>query len=411
MKTKHLKFTKTSSWILLALMTLVISSCSKDDDQDIVDPEPNPPVVEIEPMTLDCDSFHSGNENGISLLEDRNDAVDYIITCVVNVDIDLKIAPGVVIAFEDGGGMKINESGSINAVGTTDKPISFTALTPTKGAWKGIMVSSTSVKNKFDYVVMQYAGDGGLTSNSEPASLILLADSYFRVSNTNIREGLDYGIAAQGFGYDVEITDVTISGCEIPLFVDTNIVSDISGGDFTGNQTNVIRLTGGTLGTIVSDQTWKKLSVPYRAATHIFVDNGAKWTLDPGVTIEFEDSKGIELDKMFDMGSAIIAVGTPEEPITFTGVTKAPGAWKTISIRRTSSVQNIFDNVIVEYGGGTDTGGAIEMWVNPVLTVTNSTIRNSKGCALYSKYEPENPNLTESNNTVENVEGGYICGQ
>src|SRR5690606_8021676 len=134
-------------------------------------------------------------------------------------------------------------------------PISFTGLTPTKGSWKGIMNMSPSVKNKFDHVVIQYAGDGGLTSNSDPASLILLTDSYFRVSNTIIKDGLDYGIAAQGYNYDIEITDCTIFGCEIPLYLDTTIVPHITGGDFKGNTTDVIRVSAGGKGAINKDQT------------------------------------------------------------------------------------------------------------------------------------------------------------
>lgn len=410
MKTKQLKLTKTSQWMLLAFMTIAISSCSNDDDKDVTEPDPTPPVEENLPVTLDCNAFQANNSEAITVLENRNDGVDYIIPCIASVEVDLQIEAGVVIAFEDAAGMIVRSGASLSAEGTSDNPISFTGLTPTKGSWKGIMSSSPSVKNKFDYVVIQYAGDGGLTSNSDPASLILLSESYFRISNTTIKDGLEYGISAPGQEYDVEITDCTISGCEIPLFLDTNIIPNLSGGDFKGNQTDVIRVSAGGKGAINKSQTWKKFPIPYRVDDIVVVD-GAKWTIDPGVVIEFEETRGLLLDELSDDGSAIIAKGTPEEPIIFTGETKIPGSWKALSIRRTSSVQNILDNVIVEYAGGEGTGGAIEMWVDPVLTVSNTTIRNSKGCALFTKYKPENPNLTDSKNRIENVAGGYLCGE
>src|SRR5690606_35590913 len=343
MKTKHLRLTKTGYWILVAFMTIAISSCSNDDDQDITAPDPTPPVEENLPVTLDCNAFQANNTEAMTVLEDRNDGVDYIITCIASVEVDLQIEAGVVIAFEEAAGMIVRGGASLSAEGTADKPISFTGLTPTKGSWKGIMSMSPSVKNKLDYVVMQYAGDGGLTSNSDPASLILLSDSYFRISNTTIKDGLNYGISAPGHTYNVEITDCTISGCEIPLFLDTNIIPNLSGGDYQGNATDVIRVSAGGKGAINKDQTWKKFPIPYRV-DDIVVVGGAQWTIEPGVVIEFEDTRGLELDKMFDDGSAIIAVGTPEDPIIFTGETKAPGAWRALSIRRTSSVNNILDN-------------------------------------------------------------------
>lgn len=399
MKTIQIKF-KT---LLFALLVgIAISSCSKDDTPD--DPQGN-----NTPILLDCNSFQSNNTDAILLLENRSDGVDYIIDCVVSVEIDLKIEPGVVIEFADAAGMKVKESGSINAIGSQSDPITFTATNKIKGAWKGIISSSQSVKNQFNYVTMEYGGDGGLTSNSEPASLILAAGAYFRLNNVTIKNSLNYGIASTAFNYNVEINNCTITGCEIPIFADTNILKNISGGNFTGNTTDVIRLSADGQGAIATSQTWKKLSVPYRTSGDIVIVNGAKLTLEPGLILEFEDTKGLELDKLFNEGSALIAVGTPQNPIIFTGVTKVPGAWGTLSIRRSTSVQNKIDNVLIEYAGGAGAGGAIEMWVDPVLTVTNTTFKDIDACALFSKYSPINPNLTEGNNTLINVNGEYMC--
>ncbi|MBF8149128.1 hypothetical protein ITJ86_04425 [Winogradskyella sp. F6397] len=391
--------------MLLLLIGFAFTSCSSDDGPLTEEPpQGNNPTV-----LLECNSFQTNNADAILVLENINNDVDYIIDCVMSVSIDLKIEPGVVIEFSDAAGMKVTESGSINAIGSQSNPISFSGRSKAKGAWKGIMVSSESLSNRFDYVTMEYAGDGGLTSNSEPASLILTRDTYFRLNNVTIKNSSNNGIAATAFDYDVEINNTIINNCNIPLYADTNIVSDISGGDFTGNTIDVIRLSAGQDGSITTTQTWKTLSVPYRTADDIVIKNGAQLTLEPGVILEFEDSKGLELDKLFNEGSALIAVGTPTNPITFTGVTKAPGAWKTLSIQRSSSVLNKFDNVLIEYAGGAGAGGAIEMWVDPVLTVTNTTFKDIGACALYNRYDPTNPNLTENNNTLENVSGDYMC--
>ncbi|MFD2432147.1 hypothetical protein ACFSO9_00515 [Mesonia maritima] len=222
---------------------------------------------------------------------------------------------------------------------------------------------------------------------------------------------MNYGIAATAYNYNVEINNCTITNTDIPIYTIPLVASNISGGDFTGNNTDVIRLTSNGVTSINESQTWNNLGVPYRMASDLVIIDGAKFTIEPGVIIEFEDTKGIEIDKLFDEGSAIIAVGTEAKPITFTGVTKVAGAWSTISVRRTTSVQNKIDNVLIEYAGGAGAGGAIEMWVDPVLTVTNTTFKDIDACALFNKYDPENPNLTEGDNTLENVSGGYLCGE
>ncbi|SRX55406.1 hypothetical protein [Aequorivita sp. CIP111184] len=400
MKTIQIKF---KTLFILLILSCAFSSCTKED-------EPDPQGNDL-PIALDCNSFQSNNSNAISVLENRSDGVDYIINCVIPVEVDLKIQPGVVIEFTDAAGMEIKESGSINAVGSQSEPILFTASTKTKGAWKGIISRSQSVKNRFDYVTIEYAGDGGLSGNGEEGSLIFRAETYFRLNNVTIKNGLNYGINSIWYNYDVEINNCTITGCEMPIFADTNIVKNISGGDFTGNTTDVIRLFAGDQGAIGNSQTWKKLSVPYRTSGDIVIVDGAKLTLEPGLVLEFEETRGLVLDKLFDEGSALIAVGTPSNPIIFTGVTKVPGSWGTLSIRRSTSVQNKIDNVLIEYAGGSGAGGAIEMWVDPYLTVTNTTFKDIDACALYSKYTPTNPNLTEGNNTLINVNGDYMCSQ
>lgn len=388
----------------LFIASLLMVGCSSDDESV----SPNPPEGEP-PMVLDCDVFQSNNSDALLFLDNRNDGVDYVIECVVNVEVDLEIAPGVVIHFTDGAGMKVKDSGSLKAVGTEVDPIILTSPSQVKGAWKGIISSSEKIKNRFDYVTMEYAGDGGLTSNSEPASLILAAKAYFRLNNVTIKNSLENGIAATGYDYNVEINNNTISGCNMPIYTTVKVAGDISGGDFTGNTNDAIRLVSGGVNSIDVSTTWTNLGVPYRMANDLVIIDGAKFTLEPGVVVEFEDTMGVEIDKLFDEGSAIIAVGTPSEPITFTGVTKAAGAWKTISCRRSTSIQNKFDNVLIEYAGGAGAGGAIEMWVDPVLSVTNTTFKDIDACALFTKYDTSNPNLTESDNTMVNVSGGYFC--
>lgn len=397
MKTNQIK----SKYVLLLLMIgTAFSSCTKEDSVD-GDPQENNPTI-----TLECNSFQENNMDAILVLKNRNDGVDYIIDCITSVEVDLKIEPGVVIEFADAAGMNIRNSGSINAVGTQSEPINFSAVNKTKGGWKGIISSSESIKNQFDYVTMEYAGAPGLSSLGETGSLILFKDTYFRLNNVTIKNGLNYGINSTYWNDNVEINDCIITGCDIPIYAEFNVATHISGGDFTGNTTDVIRLSAGDLN--ATTHTWKDLGVPYRIADDLGIFGGAKLTLEPGVILEFEDTKGVVIDKNFDKGSALIAIGTSANPIVFTGVTKAAGAWKSIYCYRSTSIQNKMEHLLIEYAGGSGAKGAIETWTEAIVNVTNSTFKDIDGCAIYAHIH-ENPNIAQSNNTTENVSGELMC--
>jgi len=398
---------KFKTLFVMLLVGSVFTGCSSDDDV-VDDSGTNPPQDNDQAIILDCDAFQTNNADAILLLENLNDGVDYIIECVTKIEVDLKIEPGVVIQFTDGAGMNVKDSGSINAVGTQSNPIAFSSAAQTKGAWKGIISSSEKIKNRFDYVTIEYAGAGSLTSNSEPASLIIGANTYFRLNNVSIKNGLNNGIAVTAYNYNVEINNCAITGCDIPIYAEPNIATHISGGDFTGNTTDAIRIGSGYLED-GNSHTWKNLGVPYRMAADLTLVGGTKLTLEPGVVMEFEDTKGMTIDKLFDDGSALTAVGTPTNPIVFTGVSKSPGAWKSIFCYRSTSVQNKMENVLIEYAGGAGADGAIEFWTEPVLSVSNSTFKNIAACAVFNHGNEDNPNFSESNNVTDNVSGGYIC--
>lgn len=398
---------KFKTLFVMLLVGSVFTGCSSDDDV-IDDTGTNPPQGNDQAIILNCDAFQTNNADAILLLENLNDGVDYIIECVTKIEVDLKIEPGVVIQFADGAGINVKDSGSINAVGTQNNPIAFSSAAQTKGAWKGIISSSEKIKNRFDYVTIEYAGAGSLTSNSEPASLILGANTYFRLNNVHIKNGLNNGIAVTAYNYNVEINNCIITNCGIPVYAEPNIATHISGGDFTGNTTDAIRIGSGYLED-GNSHTWENLGVPFRMAADLTLVGGTKLTLEPGVVMEFEDTKGMTIDKLFDDGSALTAVGTPTNPIVFTGVTQSSGAWKSIFCYRSTSVQNKMENVLIEYAGGAGADGAIEFWTEPVLSVSNSTFKNIAACAVFNHGNEDNPNFSESNNVTDNVSGGYIC--
>lgn len=389
------------SIILIAALSYltVFVSCNEEDNE----PEP-------EPLVLDCNSFTNSSPDKITQLEDRGIAIDYIIDCNISVDIDLTIDTGVTIAFTNGSGMWIRENGSLTAVGSPDKPIVFTGTDKAKGSWKGIISYSTDVKNRLDYVTIEYAGGGSFNSNGDLGALILWADARFTIENTTIKSSAAYGLNCNYSRTHVSIQNLTVTDCEIPInTADPNLISGIQSGSFTGNAVDAIKIGKPGGAALDGNHVWSDLGVPYRMSNRLWVKD-ARLTLEPGVVMEFENGTGIRVGDTDQ--STLIAVGTPTNPITFTGVTKVAGAWEKIDFHFTKSPLNEISHALIEYGGNPGSDGVVYMWAKPVVKITNVAFSEIGSCALFAAPSSSNPNenLTYENNTLNNVSGGYLCG-
>lgn len=86
----------------------------------------------------------------------------------------LTIEPGVVMAFEHGGSLRIDPttgtqpaSGTLVAVGTADKPIVFTSTTPSAGDWLGVWLGElVQPATRLDHVRVEYAGGTSVSQSS-----------------------------------------------------------------------------------------------------------------------------------------------------------------------------------------------------------------------------------------------------
>lgn len=108
-----------------------------------------------------------------------------------------------------------------------------------------------------------------------------------------------------------------------------------------------------------------------------FIDIDADLTIEPGVTIAFEQGAGMEI-----YGS-IEAVGTASDSIVFTGVNKTPGAWENLVIN-SDDLNNQLQFCKVEYAGSSNgLHDAIKMDNQTKLILKNSSITNNKGKGLF----------------------------
>src|SRR5688572_25715251 len=76
-------------------------------------------------------------------------------------------------------------------------------------------------------------------------------------------------------------------------------------------------------GLISTNTTWTPAGSPYIVKGNTLVFNGVTLTIEPGVVVQFDTTKTMQID------GELIAIGTAQERITFTASdpTPAHGSW------------------------------------------------------------------------------------
>jgi len=131
----------------------------------------------------------------------KNDATWQELTVPINMKIGLSIddailtlSAGVKIVFDSAVYLRTT-SGALKAIGTKDKPITFTGKEKVGGYWKGIEIGSNSPQNILEHVIIEYAGSyyAALEINTHygTTARVSVKNSIFR-HNSNYAIYFDY---------------------------------------------------------------------------------------------------------------------------------------------------------------------------------------------------------------------------
>lgn len=363
-----------------------------------------------EPPIYLCDSFPALT-TPLTLVDRPNAPVDYVIDCNWRIGSDLVIEPGVVIEMDSEAGMYTVNGGSIKAVGTSTNRITIRGTTQQKGHWLGIAYSVADLNNEFSYVDISDAGSSNVIQGGPVATFYNASNGSIKFSNNNLSNGLAVGymqaLTADVTGY---ANNTITTHDDYPLQIHANDFSQLdgTGSSYTGNAKDMINmtLTGGSVITVTTSQTWQNPGVPVVVAEGnlgIYAD----LVIEPGFEMICPQDFAIKLD---DSGT-FNAEGTSTEPIIFRGEQNIQGYWIGIYLDGTS-VLNKLDYVTISDAGREKQFGAAPAKANLYisagtsnLVVSNSTISNSLECGIYTS----NAGVTLTNVTYNNNAGNDVC--
>lgn len=123
-------------------------------------------------------------------------ATPLLIVGSVNIENALTLNPGVHIKMESGDGIHVRESGSLNAMGTVDLPITIEGRYDSPGYWAGLKVASNNPNNKFNYVTVS---DGGSYWGYEYAGIMV--DGRLDLDNCMINNSNSWGVYVKGSSF------------------------------------------------------------------------------------------------------------------------------------------------------------------------------------------------------------------
>ena len=347
-------------------------------------------IVNNNPTILDCNYFTEDR-----VLLNTTSAIDYVVTCVMDITASVTIEPGVVIAFEENAGFGVYDAGSLNAVGTSAEPIVFRGETHNTGFWRGVHVETNSSKNRFEFVTVEDAGSNYVYCCNEKASLFI-KDGQMTIQNSTFRNGANFGILAKAAASlpNFQNNTITTHG-DYPMNLAITRAGDLdgTGSDYTGNSKDFIYISGSTVDDITEISA---TNVPFLLDGEVF-DIKEPLTLKAGVELAFEENGGLGV---YDGGSLKLE-GSASNQVILRGKEANKGYWRGIHIETNSSGNNF------SYVRISDAGADYVYCCNEIasvflkggtLAMSNTTISNGDS---YGFYADKNASIASfSNNTI-----------
>jgi hypothetical protein len=348
-------------------------------------PDPNACTVVIDSnITIPSRLINSAN------------ACDYFVTGDIWVQSELTIDPGVVVVFDQDARLLITDAGSLSAVGTPDARIVLAGQLNVRGYWYGLCFGNNR-ESRLEYVDLLWAGkvwSGGSTV-CRAAIGGVNRGAPVHIRHSVIAGSLTNGLDATRVPIGEFENNVFAANTEYGVRASPEVIHKLDvASDYLGisvdapNGKPFIHISGlGTPDVAGEDEVaiWRNLNADYYLEDDFpygrnIIVTGGQIGIEPGTRFVAASPRS---DINFWDGTLLVAVGTPDAPIVFTGARETAGSWRGLSF---SDSAGMFEHVEVRYGGSASGiyNGNIVVYGNPELftTVRNSLIMGSETCGI-----------------------------
>lgn len=284
----------------------------------------------------------------------------YVVEEIIEVRAALVVAPGTVVELGPDTGFYVDETGSLNAVGTAEQRVTFRGAAAGAGTWIGIAFRSNNGANELAFVDVDGAGGGNFCCD------------YFGINGGDAQAAVVLG-PAEGARLALSDTTITDSGGDGLIVYPDTTLGTFARASFAGIADAPVVIPWGQLGAldaetvyldaddlpgepwivVVDGQTDDDVTIRDVGAPYVVEANVADAILsidgdvvvEAGVTMRFDANGGLQVSEV----GKIVAEGTVDAPVTFAGVDEGAGTWRGLAFR---SLGNVLTEVVIDGGGG-----------------------------------------------------------
>lgn len=301
------------------------------------------------------------------------------VTGYLSIEAAVTIKPCTTIYVAEGVSIAVQDSGSIQAAGTADCPVTIRSIKEdgAKGDWGYVEIyASASKTSSFEYTNFLHgggAGDYGVLYVEDGAKVTVRNARFESISGNGV---VLKNNAVLGAFSNVHFKDIG----KAPLEMDMNLAGQLEGitGEDLGE--NWISLSGNG---VKRDAVWKKFELPYYVSAYasivkeLKVEAGTHLLMAPGVSVDVRD------------GGAFKAQGKEGEEVVIRSSKAMPeaGDWGYVEIYASASKDSLFEHTHFLNGGGSGDYGALYVESGAKVTVRNARFESIAGNGVVLKND------------------------
>ena len=298
----------------------------------------------------------------------------YVVTGTLYINATLTIAAGVEVYLNPNRYVYIGNSssspGTLIAEGTADEPITFTGSSD--APWYYLFFGTyTGAGSILSHCIIENGGSSTGMVRVNATENLTIEYCTFKNSKTS-------GLYLTSDGVPTLRENRYENNGSYPIHVTTaeSLSAIDAASTYTGDNDNRILVDDLNL---TSDATMADAGTPYLFTSYTRIYNNATLTIQPGAELQFELNRYLYVGNSSDSTGTLIAKGTADEPITFTGSSDAP--WSYLYFGDYTGEGSILSHCIIENGGSST--GMVRVNATENLTIEYCTFKNSKTSGLY----------------------------